>query len=44
MDGQGALRLFAGKVGATVEELAGSHLMEGVSPEEAAKNFVKSGG
>jgi glutamate synthase domain-containing protein 2/glutamate synthase domain-containing protein 1/glutamate synthase domain-containing protein 3 len=28
----------------TVEDLAGSHLMEGVSPEEAAKNFVKAVG
>jgi glutamate synthase domain-containing protein 2/glutamate synthase domain-containing protein 3 len=28
----------------TVEELAGSHLMEGVSPEEAAKNYVKAVG
>ncbi|HEX2742177.1 MAG TPA: glutamate synthase central domain-containing protein, partial [Rubrobacter sp.] len=28
----------------TIEELAGSHLMEGVSPEEAAKNYVKAVG
>ncbi len=26
----------------TIEELADSHLMEGVSPEEASKNFVKA--
>jgi glutamate synthase (NADPH) large chain len=28
----------------TVEELAGSHLMDGVNPEEAAKNYVKAVG
>ena len=28
----------------TVEELAGSHLMDGVSPEKAAKNYVKAVG
>ena len=28
----------------TIEELAGSHLMEGVSPEEAANNYVKAVG
>src|SRR5829696_7250450 len=28
----------------TIEDLAGSHLMEGVGPEEAAKNYVKAVG
>ena len=28
----------------TIEELAGSHLMEGVSPEEASENYVKAVG